>query len=50
MGVIDVRKITLGIIELSRARVHIDLVACYLLSALPILVVQQLPRVGLFAH
>ena len=29
MGVIDVRKITLGIIELSRARVHIDLVACY---------------------
>ena len=26
---IDVRKITLGIIELSRARVHIDLVACY---------------------
>lgn len=29
MGVDDVRKITLGIIELSRARVHIDLVACY---------------------
>ena len=29
MGVIDVRKITLGIIELSRARVHIDLEACY---------------------
>lgn len=29
MGVIDIRKITLGIIELSRARVHIDPVACY---------------------
>ena len=29
MGVNNVRKITLGIIELSRARVHIDLVACY---------------------
>lgn len=29
MGVIDVRKITLGIIELSAARVHIDLLACY---------------------
>ena len=29
MGVIDVRKITLGIIELSRARVHIDLVAYF---------------------
>ena len=26
---IDVRKITLGIIELSAARVHIDLLDCY---------------------
>jgi len=29
MGVIDDRKVTLGIIELSPARVHIDLAACY---------------------
>ena len=29
MGVNNVRKITLGIIELSAARVHIDLLACY---------------------
>ena len=29
MGVIDNRKVTLGIIELSPARAHIDLVACY---------------------
>ena len=29
LGVIDNRKVTSGIIELSPARVHIDLVACY---------------------
>ena len=29
LGVIDNRKVTLGIIELSPARAHIDLVACY---------------------
>ena len=28
-GVIDNRKVTSGIIELSPARAHIDLVACY---------------------
>jgi hypothetical protein len=29
MGVIDDRKVTLGITESSPARVHIDLAACY---------------------
>ena len=29
LGAIDNRKVTLGIIELSPARAHIDLVACY---------------------
>ncbi len=29
MGPVDNRKVTPGIIELSPARVHIDLVACY---------------------
>ena len=29
MGGVDNRKVTPGIIELSPARVHIDLVACY---------------------
>ena len=29
MGAVDNRKVTLGIIELSPARAHIDLVACY---------------------
>ena len=28
-GAVDNRKVTLGIIELSPARAHIDLVACY---------------------
>ena len=29
MGAVDNRKVTSGIIELSPARAHIDLVACY---------------------
>ena len=29
MGVIDLRKVTPGITELSSARAHIDLKACY---------------------
>ena len=29
LGAVDNRKVTLGIIELSPARAHIDLVACY---------------------
>ena len=36
-GAVDNRKVTLGIIELSPARAHIDLVASTSMSSLPIL-------------
>jgi len=37
MGVIDDRKVTLGITESSPARVHIDLAACYFAAAANVL-------------
>ena len=48
MGAGNNRKVTPGITELSRRRVHIDGAVATSMSALPILDVQKHPRVRVF--